>query len=436
MSERAKRLRQALAARVAPVQTSRLGRLVSNGRAAVGLASTMLLRRGAGPSLDGLERLTERLGELKGLGMKLGQIFSYVDPSLPPEARQLLATLQTQAPASPFEAVERALREAFGPRAEAMLALLDRAPVAVASIAQVHRATLPDVGPVAVKVRHPGIVQALEADFASARASVKVADVALLGLATAAVEHVAEVQDVMLAECDFTREAEHQRRFAAWLAADPTLVVPAVVDAWCSAAVLTTRWEPGEDLDAFLARGPTAAERARAAEALFRASVGGLYALGLLSADPHPGNFAFREGRVVLYDFGCVRRFEPDVVRALADLVAALRRDDHAALVEAGRRFGFEVGTPDKVELLTRFARAFFQPMLARGPSAIPQDGPVALGQLMADKLALARLGLPRHALFLLRLRFGLYAVLARLGATLDWGALEEGLAADVRRAA
>lgn len=434
MSKRAVELAEALLRREAAVSTSRLGRLVSSGRAAVGLAATVL-RRGE-PNLELVERLTGRLGELKGLGMKVGQIFSYVDPSLPPEARQLLAVLQTRAPASPFDSVERTLRAAFGPRADVLLGALERAPVAVASIAQVHRADLPGVGLVAVKVRHEGIVQALEADLASVRGSLRVADTVMLGMASAAYEQVAEVREVLLGECDLAREAGHQRRFAAWLAADPTLLVPQVVDAWSADAVLTTRWEPGDGLDAFLARRPAEAERARAAEALFRASVGGLYSLGLLAADPHPGNFAFRDGRVVLYDFGCVRRFEPVHVAALADLVAALRRDDVAALTDAGRRFGFDVATPERVALLQRFARAFFQPMLVRGPSVIPQDGPVELRQLMADKLALARLGLPRHALFLLRLRFGLYAVLSRLGARLDWGGLEERYAADTRAAA
>lgn len=54
---------------------------------------------------------------------------------------------------------------------------------------------------------------------------------------------------------------------------------------------------------------------------------------------------------------------------------------------------------------------------------------------MVRDKRLLARLGLPGHLLFLLRIRFGLYAVLARLGAAADWGELESRLAASVPRA-
>lgn len=432
MSTSSRNLGDALLGREAAVSTSRLGRFFSSGRAAVGLATTVL-RGGRSVNVEGLSALTSRLGELKGLGMKLGQILSYVDPNLPPEGRELLSVLQTKAPASPAEAVARTLEDAFGDRAPTLRAAMAPTPFAVASIGQVYRATLPEVGDVAVKVRHEGIVAAFEADFASVGGGLGVANTLLLGAAANAREAVAEVKEVMLAECDFAREGGHQRAFGAWLSADPTLVVPAVIDDWSTASVLTTRWEPGDGLDTFLERHPTQAERDRAGEALFRASVGGLYALGRLHADPHPGNFAFRDGRVVLYDFGCVREFSPTVVQALADLVAALRHGDRERLHDAGARFGFTARTTEQKELLERFARGFFQPMLVRGPSVMPVDGPVDLQRLAADKFALAKLGLPRHAMFLLRLRFGLYAVLARLGSKLDWGELETSLAAAPR---
>ena len=432
MSTSSRRLGDTLLGREAAVSTSRLGRFFSSGRAAVGLASTVL-RSGRAVNVESLSALTSRLGELKGLGMKLGQILSYVDPNLSPEARELLSVLQTKAPASPADAVARALDAAFGDRAPTLRAAMTPAPFAVASIGQVYRATLPGVGEVAVKVRHEGIVAAFEADFASVRGGLGIADTMLLGAAASAKEAVAEVREVMLAECDFTREAEHQRAFGVWLSSDPTLIVPAVIDDWSTSSVLTTRWEPGDSLDTFLERNPSQAERDRAGEALFRASVGGLYALGRLHADPHPGNFAFRDGRVVLYDYGCVRVFQPAIVRALADLVAALRSSDHERLDDAALRFGFTARTPEQRALLERFTRGFFQPMLTRGPSVMPPDGPVDLQRLVADKFALAKLGVPPHAMFLLRLRFGLYAVLARLGAKLDWGELETSLASAPR---
>jgi predicted unusual protein kinase regulating ubiquinone biosynthesis (AarF/ABC1/UbiB family) len=419
------------------VSTSRLGRLLATGRSAGGLAATLLRGRDGEVDLKALAALTERLGQLRGLGMKLGQIISFIDPSLPPEAQALLGVLQRHAPASETAAVEQVLRAAFGEaRAAQLWASMEATPVAVASIGQVHRARLEGYGPLAVKVRHPGIADALRADFGTAVGGVQLANALTLGMAADARALVDEARTAMLEECDFTLEADHQRAFGRWLGGDAALVVPEVIDAWSTEAVLTTRWEPGLSLEAFLAQAPTQAERDGAGAALFRASVGGFYALGLLHADPHPGNFAFRDGKVVLYDFGCVRRFSLEHRKAFGQLPEALRRNDREGLLEAARRFGFRSIGDAQAESLERFARAFFFPLLTPGPHAIPPDGAIDLRQAFADKRAMAKLGLPRHLLFLLRLRFGLYAVLSRLGARLDWGELEREAWAGARSAA
>lgn len=411
------------------VSTSRLGRLFATGRSAVGLAGTMLRGRHGEVDLDAIARLTDRLGELRGLGAKLGQIVSFIDPTLPEEVRSTLARLQRGAVASEWSAVKNTVEQAFGPRAAMLLASLDPSPVAVASVGQVHRATLAGYGPLAVKIRHPGIEQALRADFSTAIGGVAMANALTFGLARDSKALVDEARTAILEECDYRQEAAYQREFAAWLAGDAVLLVPEVIDAWSTQSVLTTRWEPGLTLEEFLQQEPTQAERNRAAEALFRAWVGGFHVLGLLHADPHPGNFAFRDGRVVLYDFGCVRRFRRDHTQAFAGLVRALQTGDLPALLAAAEAFGFKVSGTSQAATFERFARAFFAPMLVRGPSVIPPDRAVELRDAMQDKLALSKLGVPAHLLFLLRLRFGLYAVLAKLGARLDWGALELELA-------
>jgi predicted unusual protein kinase regulating ubiquinone biosynthesis (AarF/ABC1/UbiB family) len=154
--------------------------------------------------------------------------------------------------------------------------------------------------------------------------------------------------------------------------------------------------------------------------------VGGFHELGLLYADPHPGNFAFRAGgQVVVYDFGCVRGFERRHTQAFAQMALSLRDGRRDSLLRAARDFGFGIDGPVQEATFERFARSFFAPMLVRGPSVIPPDGAVETAQMLRDKRALAALRVPGHLVFLLRLRFGLYAVLAVLGARADWGALE-----------
>jgi predicted unusual protein kinase regulating ubiquinone biosynthesis (AarF/ABC1/UbiB family) len=420
------------------VETSRLKRLWSTGRSAAGLARSMLSRRAEPTEADlkSLMRLTERLGELKGLAMKAGQVLSFVDAAMPAESRAMLALLQTKAPASPFDRVEATLRAALGPRAGPLLEGLERVPVAVASIGQVHRARLADGTQVAVKVRHAGIEEALKGDFATAQAGIGVAKLMMPFVAESGLEAIGELRTAVLEECDFELEGRRQQAFGALFVNDPVIVVPSVLEELTARTVLTTRWKPGTSFERFVSGGPSQAQRDAIGAALFRFYIGALYRAGQFHADPHPGNYAVAEdGRLVVYDFGCVRSFADETVLGLARLVEALRADDAPRLREAGQQLGFRSSLAgEDFAVFRRFARGFFGPVLAQGPNVIPADGSFDMRQLSKDKLALARLGMPGKLLFLARIRFGVYAVLARLGARVDWGELERGWAAEVQQ--
>jgi predicted unusual protein kinase regulating ubiquinone biosynthesis (AarF/ABC1/UbiB family) len=182
----------------------------------------------------------------------------------------------------------------------------------------------------------------MKADFSSASVGLGLTRLLLPGLGTNVLEVVQEAQTAFVEECDFALEADRQARFGRLFAADPIISVPAVERDWCGVGVLTTRWCPGAGFEAFLASDPSQALRDAAGEALFSFSVGTLYRSGHFHGDPHSGNYAFTgEGRVVVYDYGCVRTFPPDQVRALAALVEGLKADDPARLREAGRALGF-----------------------------------------------------------------------------------------------
>jgi predicted unusual protein kinase regulating ubiquinone biosynthesis (AarF/ABC1/UbiB family) len=414
------------------VPTGRFGRLWRTGRSAAGVARAVLGSRDRPIDVDAIAKLTSRLGELKGIAMKAGQVVGYIDPSLPPELRELFSVLQTQAPASPWTDVEAIVRAAFGDRAQALLAGLGRTPIAVASIGQVHRGQLPDGTEVAVKVRHPGIETALRADFANASTGAVFARMFPGGGNVR--DAIAEVRTAMLEECDFALEATRQQQFADWYRDHPTLVIPEPIATWCAPAVLTTTWRSGRSLDELLSSDSPQATRDRIGTALFELFVGTLYRHGAFHADPHPGNFAIRnDDRVVIYDFGCMRTFESAVVVALADLVAAVRADDPAMIDDALRALGaVPPARPRAREHVRRLLRGFFAPLLVRGPHAVGA-GDMLSTELLRDKRTILKLALPSSLIFLFRLRFGLYAVLARLGAIADWGAIESHWAAQAR---
>jgi len=412
-----------------PIPTSALGRLRRTTSAALRTGAGLVVGRIRGrEGIDAqvIERLVLSMGELKGIAMKMGQILSYMDTTLPPEARELLSILQTHSQPTPFAAIEATLREDFGTRADLLLAELVRDPVATASVGQVHRARLPGGVDVAVKVRHPGIEAAIRADFRSASIGRSLAR--LFAPGSDIDEFVAEAEARFLEECDYAQEAQRQSRFATHYAGHPVLTIPAVHAEWCSGRVLTTSWHTGVGLDAFV-RHATQQERDVAGRALYEFYLGSLYRHGLFNADPHPGNLIFEaHGRLVVLDHGCVREFDRATVSALADLSGAIRAGSDARLRAALEELGVRNPDGPGFDVTRRLLRAFFEPVLT--PGVRPMVAPVSLNmrEVARSKKSMLLLQLPGNLLFLFRIRFGLYAVLARLGAKLDWQALEAEL--------
>jgi predicted unusual protein kinase regulating ubiquinone biosynthesis (AarF/ABC1/UbiB family) len=418
-----------------PIPTSALGRIRRTATTAIRAGADQLLGRlasGEGFDPKAIERLVLSLGELKGIAMKFGQILSYVDvPLLTPQARELLALLQRQSQATPFTKIETIVRAELGEPAVMLLATMDRAPVATASVGQVHRAKLPDGTPVAVKVLHPGVEEAIRADFKTAQVGKAMAGLIAPGVEVK--EVIAEARERFLEECDYTLERKRQSRFAEIYRGHPSIGIPRVLEEFCSRRVLTTQWRDGLRLEDF-ARTATQDARDRAGEALYEFYIGTLYRHGLFNADPHPGNLLFGDdGSVVILDHGCVREFDRGTVACVARLSKAVREDRREGIMAALR--GLEAKPPedDKAfEATRRLLRGFFQPTLESGPRPMRGDVTFEARQLVADKRAVLKIRLPGRLLFLFRIRFGLYSVLARIGAVRDWRALEERFTLEV----
>lgn len=415
------------------IPTSSFGRLQKTARAAARIGAGALpgLLRGDAAARDALApdaavKMVEALGELKGVAMKVGQILSYADAGMSPEVRRLLSVLQVMSQPTAWPVIRQIVADDLGTAGRGLLARLAPEPVASASIGQVHRSLLDDGTEVAVKVRHPGIEEAIRADFRTAAVGSLFARLVAPGVNVE--ELLAEAEARFIEECDYALEARRQARFRELYAGHASITIPVVHPDVSGPRVLTSTWQEGMDLDSFLERAPYQAERVRAARSLYEFYVGTLYRHGLFNADPHPGNVLFAaDGGVTILDHGCVREFGATVVRGLMRLSQAVRRDDTTEIQDALAAVGMTAPRVD-FDSTRAILRGFYAPALVSGRHAVAPDQAISMRQVARLKSTLFKMRLPGKLLFLFRIRVGLYAVLARMGARLDWGELEDEL--------
>lgn len=300
--------------------------------------------------------LREALEEAGPGFVKAGQLLSVRPDLVPSSWIAELERLQDAGPTVPFEQVRTSLRRALGRERDWPFAELDERPLAAASIAQVHRATLArDYRPVAgepmpagtvvaVKVLRPGIETRLAADLAWARSWARRA-VRLPGVAAGpAMNALDEIEASAARELDLRHEGRVADRFRRDFADDPRIQVPRVVWPGTTRRVLTSEWVEGWRLSEL---GP--AERAGIdarglAEHGARAFLRQVLRLGRFHADLHPANLLVTpQGRICYLDFGIVGRSPPAQRRALARLLAATAYGDEALALDASRALGLEI---------------------------------------------------------------------------------------------
>lgn len=409
----------------------RLGRMASTvlRSGSVSVRRNRRAKKGDPTEIDAaqLAKIVRSVGRLKGIAMKMGQIMSYIDMALPDELRDALSVLQTHAQPMPFERVRELVEKELGANGKRLAERMERQPIAAASIGQVHRAELPDGQVVAVKIQYPEIANAIEADFAPAAIGTKIAT---LFYPNARMDSmIAEARARFLEECDYLHEARAGQRFFEIYENHPTLFVPPVHLNFCSKRVLTTSFVDGLEFEQFLLQNPSPVVRNRLGAALFEFYLGTLFRENLYNCDPHPGNYLFlSDGRIAMLDHGCTREFSSEFVGKLASLTRAMHLDERSAIHRA--LVSLDMVRDDQsydYETIRGFLQSFYGPMLIDETCKIDLSAAMEMREVFRSKQKLMKFSLPGEFLFLFRIRFGLMSVLTKLGAELNWFAVEKG---------
>jgi predicted unusual protein kinase regulating ubiquinone biosynthesis (AarF/ABC1/UbiB family) len=417
------------------IPEGRVGRFVRLAGLGARTSASLLFSKGADSAA---ERAAEVLGTLRGIAAKVGQMASYVDGVVPEAQREAyehaLSKLREQAPTSSGAEIRALVEQELRAPISELFRDWEDEPVASASIGQVHRARLPDGRVVAVKVQHSGIAKAVESDLENVGMLESVIGTFVpKGMNSRGV--LEEVKARFREELDYRLEAKRQAEFAEIFRGDPQIHIPAVYAERSSTRVLTSEFVVGARLDDAAAQSES--ERRAYAEALWRFVFKGNLVGGMFNADPHPGNYVFQpEGRIAFLDFGCVQpihggRLGP--ARALHR--AAVERDEAAFAAQVKVIMETRGGLYE--ELAVAYSRRCFEPLFA-SPYRISRDYVRALvteiGQM--KQVMFKKDGnfvpLPSGMLFMNRLQFGFYSVLARLDVEVDYAAVERAFMAGV----
>ncbi|MEC7986791.1 MAG: AarF/UbiB family protein [Myxococcota bacterium] len=263
--------------------------------------------------LKNAERIVDTMSVLKGAAMKVGQSLAVMADSmdLPDEVSSILSKLNDQAQPVPFEEIEAVIRSQIDGEVDDIFAYIDPEPLGTASLAQAHAAQLKDGQWVVIKVLHDGVEYSVDTDLKALK-SILLAG-RFLQRSKEEIDLIFdEIRERLLEELDYRQEAKNLEEFHQFFQSIDGVQSPKPILSLCSDRILVMERLVGAPLETFY-QNATPQAKQRAGDLLTAAFHEMLYVFRALHADPHGGNFLFKEdGSLALIDFGCVKRFSLD----------------------------------------------------------------------------------------------------------------------------
>ena len=325
------------------------------------------------------EDLAKDLEKLGPTFIKLGQLLSTRADLLPGPYLDALERLQDQIEPFPYEEVERIVSGELGVRMSKAFADFDPAPLAAASLSQVHRAYMRDGRAVVVKVQRPDIRDLIVGDLEALGEISHFLDLHTeLGRRYEFDNMLVNLRKSLLRELDFTIEANNLHTLGQNLAEFEEIVLPEPIDDFTTTRVLTMEYIEGKKITALNPLRLLEIDGSSLADGLFRAYLKQFLIDGFFHADPHPGNvFLTDDDRIALLDVGMVGRMTRSFQDNLLRLMLAISEGRGEMAAEAAIRMG---------EAKEGFDRATFQ---RRITDLVADNSDAILSKLNAGKVTL-----------------------------------------------
>ncbi len=285
------------------------------------------------------KRLRVAFEKLGPTYIKMGQIISSGEGIFPPELVQEFRLLRDSVPAESFASVERIIEEDLGAPIDAIFSSFDRTPIAAASIAQVHAATLRTGEQVVVKVQRPTVAANVHRDLKAmswfAPHLIGRIPIAALANPPALVELFAET---IVEELDFRLEAENMLDVAAVLAKidQREMIVPRPHPTLVTRRVLVMERLSGFKFDDAAGMHAAGIDTEAVVKAGMVAFLEGAMLYGVFHGDLHGGNlFVMADGKTALLDHGITGRLDDRKRQAFLRLMLAGTMNDVRTQVQS-----------------------------------------------------------------------------------------------------
>ena len=328
---------------------------------------------------DGLSAISAALAELGPSWIKLGQFLATRPDIVGLERAMELTELQDSLPPFSMDEARAEIEAGLGAPAEELFSEFG-APVAAASIAQVHRAVTKDGRPVAVKILRPGVERRFENDLGSFYFAARWMErLHAPSRRLKPVEVVDTLAHSVRLEMDLRMEAAAMSEMAENTRDDPGFRIPAVDWRRTSKRILTTEWIDGVPLSDIAALRAAGHDLNRLGDTLIQSFLRQTLRDGFFHADLHQGNlFVDASGDLVAVDFGITGRLSPFERRVWAEILHGFITRDYRRNAEVHFEAGY-VPPHHSVEEFAQALRAIGEPIMGQ------KADDISMGQLLGQ---------------------------------------------------
>ncbi|WP_138206553.1 ABC1 kinase family protein [Haloimpatiens lingqiaonensis] len=289
--------------------------------------------------------------ELGPTFIKIGQILSTRPDILPANYIEELVKLQDNVIEESFYDINNVFYKEFNKNIDEVFLKFNRSPLASASIAQVHEATLKTGEEVIVKIQRPDIYEKMHLDLSILSKIFSLTKARFSDALIDPKEAVDELIDATKTELDFNFERENIKKFKILNESVKCAYAPYVVYELCGKKVLTMEKIDGfkiNNIDILRSNGYDLKDIGKKLALCYFKQV---FNDGFFHGDPHPGNLIIKEGKICFIDFGIMGEIQPSLKESLNDIILAVAYNDIDKMISVVFAIGIKKGYIDRNKL-------------------------------------------------------------------------------------